>query len=364
MASVLIRRWATSAAHLYGRNVVSAETWTWLHSPAFRATPLDMKAEADRMFLQGVNQFVGHGWPYSPPSAGEPGWAFYAAAVFNEHNPWFPLMPEIAKYLTRVSWLLRQGKPDNDVAILLPEDDAQAAFTPGHVSVTDEMSRRISPQLMAAILDAGYNVDFIDAATIDKLGTIPYPILVIPPTDRIPLSTAKLLYRHCSDLHIIGVGKTPSLAPGLIEQKDSPEVANVIGHVFQGGNAGSAADSIAELADALHKALPPDLDAAGQTAGLGFIHRKLADRDIYFVANTGNQPVNAQVRFRAQRSWVSLGSGWRGRFSSICARRRAKDPRPPCALRVACLRPFLRLARACGNRADPEQSVRSHCRPE
>ena len=53
-----------------------------------------MKAEADRMFLLGVNQFVGHGCPYSPPSAGEPGWSFYAAAVFNEHNPWFPVMPE------------------------------------------------------------------------------------------------------------------------------------------------------------------------------------------------------------------------------------------------------------------------------
>ncbi|MDE3162736.1 MAG: hypothetical protein KGL64_05705, partial [Acidobacteriota bacterium] len=52
-------RWASSASHLYGRNVTSAETWTWLHSPAFRATPLDMKAEADRMFLLGINQLVG-----------------------------------------------------------------------------------------------------------------------------------------------------------------------------------------------------------------------------------------------------------------------------------------------------------------
>ncbi len=44
-------RWATSASHLYGRPITSAETWTWLHSPPFRATPLDMKAEADRFFL-------------------------------------------------------------------------------------------------------------------------------------------------------------------------------------------------------------------------------------------------------------------------------------------------------------------------
>ena len=31
-------------------------TWTWLHSPAFRATPLDMKAEANLHFLQGINE--------------------------------------------------------------------------------------------------------------------------------------------------------------------------------------------------------------------------------------------------------------------------------------------------------------------
>ena len=42
-----------------------SETWTWLHSPSFRATPLDMKAEADLHFLQGINQLIGHGWPYT-----------------------------------------------------------------------------------------------------------------------------------------------------------------------------------------------------------------------------------------------------------------------------------------------------------
>jgi hypothetical protein len=301
-------RWATSAAHLYGRNVVSAETWTWLHSPAFRATPLDMKAEADRMFLLGVNQFVGHGWPYSPASEGEPGYAFYAAAVFNQHNPWFPVMPDVMRYLTRVSWLLRQGKSANDVAILLPEDDAQAAFTPGHVSIADEMQKRISPELMAAVLDAGYNVDYIDAATIEKLGTVPYPVLIIPPTERIPLSTAKILYRHCADVRIIGVGKAPSLAPGLLEQKDSSEIENLIGrdgHVFGGAECrGEHADSIEGVASMLHKALPPDLEATGQAPGLGFIHRKLPDRDIYFVVNTSNESIDAKIRFRSDKRHV------------------------------------------------------------
>ena len=63
--TVRASRWASSANHLYGRPVTSSETWTWLHSPVFRATPLDMKAEADLHFLQGINQLIGHGWPYT-----------------------------------------------------------------------------------------------------------------------------------------------------------------------------------------------------------------------------------------------------------------------------------------------------------
>jgi lysophospholipase L1-like esterase len=296
-------RWASSASHLYSRNVTSAETWTWLHSPAFRATPLDMKAEADRMFLLGVNQIVGHGYPYSPAAAGEPGWSLYAAAAFNAHNPWFPVMPDVTRYLQRMSWLLRQGKPANDIAILLPEDDAQAAFTLGHVSVTGEMRKHISPELIATILDAGYNIDYIDAATIDKLGVIPYPVLILPPTDRIPLSTYKKLESYAADKSVIALGKLPSLAPGLIEQSSSAEIAAISARLFQSSNhKGTLVASISDLADALHHALPPDVDATGQTSNLGFIHRKLDDMDLYYVVNSSNQSVSGNIKFRAAHS--------------------------------------------------------------
>jgi hypothetical protein len=309
-------RWATSAAHLYHRNVVSAETFTWLHSPAFRATPLDMKVEADRMFLLGVNQIVGHGWPYSPPAAGEPGWALYAAAVFNSHNPWFPVMPDIDRYLQRMSWLLRQGEPANDVAILLPEDDAQAAFSPGHDSVTDEMHKLITPELVSTILDAGYNLDFIDATAIDKLGVIPYPILVIPPTTRIPLAT----YKKISDWaasggHVIAIGKLPSLAPGLKDESHSDLIADLTQQLFRPDHLavfklglpapnGLFLESIADLPAALHHDLSPDVELTPATPGIGFIHRKLPSADIYFVVNSTNQRITGSIRFRSIHSFL------------------------------------------------------------
>lgn len=77
-------RWASSAAHVFGRPVASSETWTWLHSPSFAATPLDVKAEADRHFLQGVTQLIGHGWPNTPAGVEWPGARFYAAAVLSD----------------------------------------------------------------------------------------------------------------------------------------------------------------------------------------------------------------------------------------------------------------------------------------
>ena len=139
LESILHSALGYSANHLFGNNITSAETFTWLHSPAFRATPLDMKAEVDLHFLIGVNQIIGHGWPYSAPQVGEPGWSLYAAAVFNDHNPWHPVMPDVARYIERTSFLLRQGQPANQVALLLPTDDAWASFSPGKVSVTAEM---------------------------------------------------------------------------------------------------------------------------------------------------------------------------------------------------------------------------------
>src|SRR5882672_3508562 len=198
-------RWASSASHIYGRAVTSSETWTWLHSPVFRATPLDIKAEADRHFLQGINQLIGHGWPYTPESVEYPGWRFYAAGVYNEKNPWWIVMPDVARYLQRLSFLLRQGEPANDVALYLPNHDAWSHFTattegrPGNVHMIDELRQRLGPNVIPQLLDSGYNFDFFDDDTLRQVGQVEngslilgghkYQAVVLPDVGRIPLET-------------------------------------------------------------------------------------------------------------------------------------------------------------------------------
>jgi len=305
-------RWAASASHLYGRPVTSSETWTWLHSPVFRATPLDMKAEADLHFLQGVNQLVGHGWPYSPPEAGEPGWRFYAAAVFNNHNPWWLVMPDVTTYLQRVSYLLRQGQPANDVALYLPTSDAFAGFALGRDSVNQAMDGLIGGTVIPQILDAGYNFDFIDDGAIAH-GGVPYPILILPNVERIPLATMQKIEEYVrKGGTVIATRRRPSRAPGLLEaDRDTPKIREL-------------ADSLRLLTDEtklgaeLHNALPADVATAPE---IGFVHRKLGFAEVYFVANTSNQPVHALADFRVDGLDASIWDPLTGKENWVGGKR-------------------------------------------
>jgi hypothetical protein len=282
-------RWATSANHLYGNPVSSSETWTWLHSPVFRATPLDMKAEADLHFLQGVNQLVAHGWPYTPPSVPEPGWRFYAAAVFNQHNPWWIVMPDIATYMQRVSWILRQGTPAIDVAVYLPTHDAFSGFTLGHDSLNQAMNGLLGPNLVAAILDAGYNFDFTDDRAIAAKG-ITHKILIVPNAERIPLATLQKISEYAAKGgKVLFTGRLPSMAPGLREEGETPAIRELAAK-FQPTDE-------AKLGDALHLALPADFTLPPE---VGVVHRKLPFADIYFLANTSNRAVKGTAAFRIQ----------------------------------------------------------------
>ena len=308
-------RWASSASHLYQRPVTSAEVWTWLHSPAFRATPLDMKAEADLDFLNGINQLIGHGWPYSPPSAGDPGWNFYAAGALNDHNPWWFVMPEIARYLQRVSFVLRQGKPDNEVAIFLPTDDAWANFTPdARPSVSEQMKSMLGPTLIPQVLDAGLDFDFIDASAIDKVG-IPYKVLILPGVHRLPVSTYQKIQSYVQHGGIVLATRSlPSKAPGLLKQQvDSLEIHTISRDLFQ--NTASRAQYIAsesQLSSALQKLVVPDVSIAPQTHDIGFVHRKLPGKDIYFLVNTSNQERTFDATFSVagnHAEWWNPDSG-------------------------------------------------------
>lgn len=275
-------RWATSASHLYDRPITSSETWTWLNSPAFRATPLDFKAEADLHFLQGVNQLIGHGWPYTGPQNNYPGWRFYASTALNDQNPWWIVIPDLARYLQRTSYLLRQGKPVNDIAVYLPEHDAWAGFKPNTKSdanMFESLRDRIGDTLVTRIIEAGYAFDFIDDDALREAGADRYKLILLPNVTRLPADTAARLEKFTqAGGSLIATRRLP----------DGPTIAR----------ARLVTDEKRELVPALNALLSPDVRFSAGQDDLGFVHRRTADADLYFLANTGNAPLTVTATFR------------------------------------------------------------------
>jgi len=304
-------RWASSANHLLGRQVTSSETWTWLHSPVFRATPLDMKAEADLHFLQGINQLIGHGWPYTAEGVEYPGWRFYAAGVFNEKNPWWIVMPDVAKYLQRVSYMMRQGTPSNDVALYLSNSDAWASFTPGRVSMNAAVSMRLGRDIVPRILESGYNLDFFDDGLLDvrgkvengtlAFGDVRYKVVVLAGVERIPPTTIRKLDEFARGGGIlITTRNIPSLAPGLkATEDDQKTVQTITQRLFKDqGAPGIFLELENGFGEALAKRLPPDVKFVPAAPEIGFVHRRTKVDEVYFLANTSNDCKTVKATFR------------------------------------------------------------------
>ncbi len=270
-------RWASSASHVYGKTVTSAETWTWLHSPVFRATPLDMKQEADQHFLMGVNQIVGHGWPYTPKKVGPPGWSLYAAGVFNDQNPWWNVMPDVASYLARVSFMLRQGAPANDIALYVPTSDAWAEMRPTRMLLNEAVARRIGPHLIPRLLASGYNFDFVDDGMLASVGRVErsYRAVVLPGVTRMPDETKARLKQFVeAGGVVIATRHLPQGVAAVLSEEDET------------------------LTRLLNARVTPDLALTPAAPQVSFIRRSLADAEIYFVANTGNTRIRARAAVR------------------------------------------------------------------
>ncbi|MDE6117157.1 MAG: glycosyl hydrolase family 2, partial [Duncaniella sp.] len=115
-------KFASSAAHVTGKNLTSAETLTWL-TQHFRTSLARCKPEIDQMLCSGVNHVYFHGAPYSPKGVDFPGWMFYASINMSPTNSIWGDASELFRYITRCQAFLSAGEPDNDFLLYFPLED-------------------------------------------------------------------------------------------------------------------------------------------------------------------------------------------------------------------------------------------------
>ncbi|MBP5645401.1 MAG: glycoside hydrolase family 2, partial [Bacteroidales bacterium] len=125
-AYTMINKYVSSAAHQAGCRIVSAEEMTNTYR-MFETTLELLKLGSDMSAFSGVTHSIWHGFNYTPPEAGFPGWVQYGSYL-NEKNTWWPYFHLLNEYRSRVSAILQNAEMQTDIAILLPTDSLWAQY--------------------------------------------------------------------------------------------------------------------------------------------------------------------------------------------------------------------------------------------
>ena len=210
-------KYASSAAHVTGKPLVSSETFTWL-TEHFRTSLSQMKPDLDLMLAAGVNHIFFHGTAYTPdpgstwPAAQWPGWHFYASIDMSPGNSLWRDAPAMMQYATRCQSWLQQGTPDNDFLVYANFAEAMHKNTgtwANRLLLFDinTLSQKMPSVVKAqtAIEKAGYDCDFISDQQLQRLtldgasqclvteGGTRYRAIVVPSANFMPQATSQHL---------------------------------------------------------------------------------------------------------------------------------------------------------------------------
>ncbi len=200
---ILISKFASSAAHVKGTKLVSAESCTWIDEH-FCERPAEIKAFLDRLFLAGVNHVFYHGCCYSPVEAVWPGWCFYASVEMNPRNPIWREMGAMNKYVTRCQSLFQTWTPDNDLAILWDptsfREKQKGEVAQMTVHARDWFYGEKIGEVAKELYEAGYAFDYISPRMVKAGFAKKYAELVDPERFEIPSRARRMPFDAKSGL--------------------------------------------------------------------------------------------------------------------------------------------------------------------
>lgn len=303
----IMLKFASSAAHLTGENLVSTETFTWL-GEHFKSSFSQAKPELEQAFLAGVNHMFYHGITYSPKEVTFPGWLFYASLNLNTHNSLWPHLKGFNGYVQRVQSVLQAGKPDNELLVYWPVYDVWADPEGlGKTLTVHGIDEWLHPtsfyKASKSLMDVGYGVDFISDALLKTLqvegnsltgsnGGFKSSAIIVPKAKFMPLATLKQLLVLAEQGAQVVFQEKPLDVPGFYKYASRRQTLDSLWQQidfkpFESGEVASYGKGTvlmsAELSPALGflKINPEKLT----DLGLKFVRRKLGEGKYYYLVN-------------------------------------------------------------------------------
>jgi len=300
---------AASVAHIYGKQLVGAESFTAAPGAGtgrWQEDPYALKALGDLEYCTGLNRFIFHRYAMQPWTNRWPGMTMGQWGIhFDRTETWWQQGKAWIDYVSRCQFLLQQGRYVADAAYFNGE------------SAPSEMREGQPP------LPPGYEFDAVNSdvllhharvkhGRLNLDGGASYAVLILPPNDA--NMTPRLLDR-IEDFVRAGltvVGERPQHSPSLEDfprcDREVAALAKKLWGPCDGSKVtenlvGKGRVSWGEPLDAVFAKLklPPDFEFQGRDAESKIIycHRQTAEGDIYFVSNQRQRFDSVECSFRA-----------------------------------------------------------------
>lgn len=282
-------RESASVAHIYGQNLVAAESMTTfgLGGSAWSFYPEKLKPTADMELASGLNRFVIHTSVHQPTDDKLPGLALGPFGQwFNRHDTWADEAIAWTTYLSRSAYMMQKGKFVADVVYYYGEDN----------NITSLFAKKLPD------VPEGYNFDFINSDALLKLLSVKDHDLVTPSgmhykvlaldsnSIQMPLRVLKKIAQLSKDGATI-TGPRPIGSPSLADG-DKAEFAQLVNSLWGTNDSGKSGgqdnliDPGQSIGDILKKVkVEKDFSYTKPKDGtsLLYVHRKLKNCDIYWI---------------------------------------------------------------------------------
>lgn len=319
-----IARLVSSAAEIEGRPLVMSETSD--HSQRYRpagdqrpritVTEAEIRGTCNRLFVAGVNCIT----------------SYYSFADLSDEQ-----LRRINEWVGRCCTALRGGHQVADIAVLYPAESLWTRFVPSrHWAREAAAASRIESLYRAAVdslFSSQRDFTFVDSRSLEEAsvepstlvhGRLRWRVVILPGADTMPLAAWENLARFVRQGGVvIALGALPANSES---EFPSARVQVLAKEIF--GDVGSGRTSAREpqshpnaaggvgvfLPQGLESLLPlvldgllePDVRVAQAKSPLRVTHRRLDDREVYFVINDSAKPWTGRVEFAA----AGAGERW------------------------------------------------------
>lgn len=334
---------AISGAHIYGKNIIQAESFTTLRMD-WGEHPGNLKITGDRNLALGINKMVLHVFTHNPWIDKKPGMTLDGVGLYYQRDQtWFKQSKAWIDYLSRSQALLQKGIPVADIGVFIGEEVPRRAVLPdrlvntlpgifGKEKLASEKNRlenigqplREKPDGVnhsANMADPedwvnplnGYAYDSFNPDALMMMlvkdgrvvlpGGASYKILIIPgntkmnPENRLSDASAKKITNLVKAGATVVIDKvyTPLFSANGMELNFVNQKNNAIAVVGKGRFVLSPYRS----SDFNALGLERDVEiASAQPGSIAYTHRVLDDTDIYFFSNQAAFSQNVKLRFR------------------------------------------------------------------